>query len=383
MRPHYILNGFGLLLCSSFFDSLRGPLLPLLSQELTLSYEQVSLFLVAGYLSAMVLGRALIPLIERFTLHRVTPVLCLMAPVTAVYCYRVQGLETLIGLGVLVACLSALVGSVANLFVLKGTDPIYRARFFGLLHAMYGLGSQIAPLSLGLVLAEGWEWRSLFVIGMFPVLALGTWIQFGLPAEKREVHTDVTRPRAFTWFSIQGMLVTAFAIYVAAEVGTSMWMVAYLVEVRHLTVAEATPYATGFFFVLTASRFGCFLVRRDQTESFLIVGGLCVGLAAFVIGLSGHSFFFPLAGLVGPYFPLVLARMSRYLPREAPSLTLRILIVAQGTLAACHFGLGYLATHFGVGFAYQVPAVAFFFAIACILFYLNAERRLPTAAAVC
>lgn len=383
MRPRYILTGFALLLCASFFDSLRGPLLPLFSHELALPYEKVSLFLVAGYLSAMVLGRALIPLIERFTLHRVTPLLCLMAPVTAAYCYQVRGLETLIGFGVLVACLSALVGSVANLFVLKGTDPIYRARFFGLLHAMYGLGSQIAPLALGLVLAEGRAWRSLFVVGMFPVLALGAWIQFGLPKEMRTVHTDATRPRPFAWFSIQGLLVLAFAIYVAAEVGTSMWMVAYLVEVRHLTVAEATPYATGFFFVLTASRFACFWVRRDQTESYLIVGGLCAGLAAFAMGLGGHSLFFPLAGLVGPYFPLVLARMSRYLPREAPSLTLRILIVAQGTLAVCHFGLGYLATHFGVGFAYQVPAAAFGLAIACILLYLNVERRLPTAATVC
>ena len=59
-----------------------------------------------------------------------------------------------------------------------------------------------------------------------------------------------------------------------------------------------------------------------------------------------------MVGLVGPYFPLVLARMSRLLPREAPSLTLRTLIIAQGTLAACHLGMGYLATTFGMAVAY-------------------------------
>src|SRR4051794_33929176 len=61
MKPSFIITGLALLLCASFFDSLRGPLLPLFSRDLGLPYDRVSLFLVAGYLSAMAFGRLLIP----------------------------------------------------------------------------------------------------------------------------------------------------------------------------------------------------------------------------------------------------------------------------------------------------------------------------------
>ncbi len=376
MRFAFIFTGLGLLLCSSFFDSLRGPLLPLLSHELNLPYEKVSLFLVMGYLAAMAFGRVLIPVVERFSYRRVAALLCLLAPLTAAYAFLVGGLGSLIAFGILVAVTSSSIGSVANLFVLHGTDAPYRARFYGLLHAMFGLGSQAAPFFVGLLLARGMDWRWLFVIGSLPILLLGAWTQLGLPNESTAPEPDAPRPRPFRWISLQGLLVLAFALYVAAEVLGSIWLVAYLVEVRGFTVADAAPYATGFFVVMTATRFACYAVRDDQVEKFLIVGGLGVGLVSFIVGLSGYPLAFSLVGLVGPYFPLVLARMSRLLPREAPSLTMRTLIVAQGTLAACHFGMGYLATTFGMAMAYQAPVVAYGLALAAILAFLRVEHRL-------
>lgn len=376
MRFAFILTGLGLLLGASFFDSMRGPLLPVVSHELGLSYEQVSLFLVAGYLSAMAFGRALIPLTERFSFRTVAALVCLVAPVTAAFAYFVHGLGSLIAFGILVAVCSTSVGSLANLFVLHGTDLPYRSRFFGLLHAMFGLGSQAAPLAVGFAMARGWDWRALFVCGAIPISLLGVWSQLGLPAEEKEVHTEESRPRPFSWFSLQGILIIAFALYVAAEVLGSMWMVAYLVEVRHFTVEQAAPYATGFFIVMTLTRFGCFAVRSDRVELVLIIGSLCIGLVCFILGLSGHEWAFPLAGLVGPYFPMVLARMSRYMPREAAGLTLRTLLTAQGTLAVCHFGMGWFATTYGLSVAYCAPAVAYALALSVFVIYWRGERRL-------
>jgi MFS transporter, FHS family, glucose/mannose:H+ symporter len=376
MRFAFIFTGLGLLLCSSFFDSLRGPLLPVLSQELNLPYEKVSLFLVMGYLAAMAFGRVLISLVERFSYRRIGALLCLLAPLTAAFSFLVGGLGTLITFGILVAVTSSSIGSVANLFVLHGTDAPFRARFYGLLHAMFGLGSQAAPFFVGILLAHGWDWRWLFLLGSLPILLLGAWTQLGLPAEKVTDEVAPARPPAFRWISLQGLLVLAFALYVAAEVLGSIWLVAYLVEVRGFTVANAAPYATGFFVVMTATRFACYAVRNDRVEKFLIVGGLGVGLVSFVVGLSGYPLAFSLVGLVGPYFPLVLARMSRLLPAQAPSLTLRTLIVAQGTLAVCHFGMGYLATTFGMALAYQAPVVAYSLALLAIVTFLRVEHRL-------
>ncbi len=374
MRLNFIIAGMGLLLISAFIDSSRGPLLPVLSHELGLAYEQVSWFLVVGYLSSMTLGRMLIPLVDRYGVKRVCLVLCGLVPLTALFAQVVSGLGTLIVFGALVACSSASIGALSNLFVLNGTDPAYRARFYGLLHAMYGLGSQLAPIVIGVFLARAWQWQGLFVLVCFPVLIV-MWIVFRLPGHVREHHPNAVLPARFRWISIQGLLVVAFGIYVGAEVLGSMWMTTYLVEVRQFTVEDATPYATGFFLSMTLTRLACFLVREDAQERRIIWGCLLMGLAAFLLGLFVHPVGFALTGLVGPFFPLVLARMSRYFPKEAPALTLRILLIVQGALAICHFGMGWIATHFGVAVAYQVPAFAYVVALASISLYFRQERR--------
>jgi fucose permease len=372
VRYSFIFAGFGLLLCSSFLDSLRGPLLPVLSAELSMDYEQVSLFLVGGYLSAMAFGRFVVFLIGRFSFQKVAARLSLLAPLTALLAYQVQGLTTLIVFGALVACTSASVGSTANLFILSGTESAYRARFYGLLHAMYGLGSQAAPWALGACMAAGRDWRELVVIIAVPFLALGAWVQWGLPVEKAPSE-ETAAPIAFRWVSLQGLLVVAFCAYVAGEVLCSMWLVAFLVEIQSLSIEAATPYATGFFIVLMLSRLGLFWVKSAALEKALIRLSLLVGLVGFVLGLNGWAFGFALTGCIGPYFPLVLARISRVMPREAPGLTLRILIAVQGTLAACHFGMGAMAKEWGLAAAYRAPVFALSLAILLMAFYFRLE----------
>lgn len=376
MRLGLILTGFGLLLVAAFFDNLRGPLLPLFSHRLNLSYEEVSLFLVVGYLTAACCGAQLLPLIKRFSIQKITAVVCLLAPLTALVSYQVSGLVSLVIFGVLIACTSTMMGSMANLFVLEGTDPPYRARFYGLLHAMYGMGSQVAPLALGLTLSRGWDWKSLFVVATLPALLLGTLSFFTprAPAQEAAIEAELEKP--FAWFSIQGLIVAAFCIYVAGEVLSSMWMVTYLVEVRKFTLAEATPYAAGFFVVMTLSRLACYWVRNDRVEAWAIFGGLVAGAVSFGLGLAGFSVAFAFVGLIGPYFPLVLARLSRYMPREAPALTVRVMFMLQATLAVCHLATGYLCTTVGVEIAYWIPGVALLLAIGAIAIYFRAEKRL-------
>jgi MFS family permease len=370
----FILTGFGLLLCSSFLDSLRGPLLPVLGRELGLNYEEVSLFLVVGYLAAMGFGRLIVALIDRYPFHKVAAALCLLAPVTAVFSFYVAGLGSLVLLGMLVACTSASVGSTANLFILEGTEPLYRSRFYGLLHSMYGLGSQAAPLALGFCLSGSVDWRWLLVAIAVPILLLGAWMQWGLKGVAVKPH-ESQAPRPFRWASVQGLLILAFSSYVAAEVLCSMWMVAYLVEVQGYGVEKATPYATGFFVVMMLTRLGCYWLQSEKIEAWIIRLCLPFGLGAFVLGLSGWPMGFALVGLIGPYFPLVLARISRVMPLEAPGLTLRILIVVQGVLAACHFGVGTLASTWGVAVAYRTPVFAFASAIALMHFYFRWESQ--------
>ncbi|MBY0371625.1 MFS transporter [bacterium] len=375
MQFPLVFTGLGLMLIASFFDSLRGPLLPLISHELGLSYERVSLFLVVGYISAVIFGRSLIPLIEKWGVRRLAMTLCGLGPVAALAALGVGGLPSLLVLGVLVGCLSSAIGAVANLFVLDGTTPQKRGRFYSFLHTMYGLGSQAAPLILGIALAYSINWRWLYVAAAVPLAGMAGWIYWGLPKRIAAPPEAEQKPMPFRWFSIQGLLVACFALYVGSEVMTSMWMVAYLVEAHGMTVEHATPYATGFFVCMTLSRLACMLVQEDATERAVILVGLLAALGSLAAGFAGFIWALPLAGLVGPFFPLILARLTRYFPREAPTLTFRVLLGGQATVAACHFGVGWLATNIGATAAYAVAPIGFVMVLGLTLSYFAREKR--------
>jgi MFS family permease len=320
-------------------------------------------------------GAQLIPLVRRFPLPKLAAGLCFFAPLAAFFSYQVRGLPSLLVLGALMACASTAMGSLSNLFILHGTDAPFRARFYGILHAMYGFGSQLAPIALGLAVERNWDWQCLLVFASVPAVVLAFWSATQLPTPPPTPSSE-TQEQPFHWFSIQGLVVTSFCVYVAGEVLTSMWLVTFLVEVRGLSFAAATPYAAGFFVVVSLSRLACFWVRTDHVEAWVIRGCLLVASVCFFLGMAGFSAAFSFVGLIGPYFPLVLARVSRYLPREAPALTLRVMFMLQATLAVCHFATGYLCTTVGVRFAYFLPGVALVLAAVAIGFYFRAERRL-------
>lgn len=370
-----IFTGLGLMLTASFFDSVRGPLLPLLGHELGLSYEAVSWFLVVGYVSAVAFGRTLIPLVDSWGVRRLAATLCLLGPVVALAARGVSGFASLLVLGALIGCLSSAVGAVANLFILEGTSLRHRGRIYAFLHTMYGLGSQAAPLVLGIALTRGLNWRSLFAIACVPLLAMAAWVVWGLGPPKKEEHLERPKPAPFRFRSIQGLLVCCFAVYVGAEVMTSMWMVAYLVEVDRMTVAQGSFYATGFFLCMTLSRFACMLVEKDSTERVVILLGIVAALMSLAGAWTDARWPLMTAGLVGPFFPLILARLTRYFPAEAPSLTFRVLLGGQATVAVSHLGVGWLATHTSVRIAYTVPFVGFVLVAILTTAYFIQEKR--------
>jgi fucose permease len=367
-----IALGFLFLVFSAYIDNLRGILLPVFSDVFSLSHQQNSTFLVLGNFASVLFTLSLLFLTRRLTDKTICIGLCVTGILTLIYAHWVTGFASLLILSILFGGLISLFGSMANLNVIRGSTLQDRAKFFCGLHTMYGLGSLCAPEVAKRLLAGGYSW-SYTVLAILPLAVLLLFGTFGMPR-----HAIETKPvkKAGSIHKMQILILGIFAIYVAGEVMTSMWMASYLVESVHLTVVDAAPYLSGFFLIMAITRILCFFSMKPQLEIFILIFSLVGAIVFFGVGYSGSIWAFPLVGLLGPFFPLFLARLGKTFPDSVRSLTLWILASNQLTQACFHFVVGGLADRLGIRTAYGLPFILLAGCFGLLLWYLRLVRNL-------
>jgi fucose permease len=389
LNSAYILTGFGLLLCGAFVDSSRSPLLPVLSKTFGVNYQQVSLFLVVGYFTSVLFTSMLIPLTRRIGARRTGLLACGVSAFMGLFAQFVHTFPMALVLGVIVACSASCLGAMSNVFVIKGSDLSQRGRFFSGLHTMYGLGAQAAPIVAAWTLSH-FSWNTVFTVAAIPPVLLGLFIFLKVPAEEPRTEPAKSMEKqavpqpvepAFRWFSIGGLVVLISAFYVAGEVLASNWMITYLVESRGFTVEQAAPYLSGYFWCIAITRALCFLVHSSKVEKVLMWGSMLCSLIFFCVGLLGFPICFALAGLLGPFFPLMLARMTRAIPEQAESVSIRVMAGMQLTLAVCNLSAGALIDRIGAERTYVLPALfmAATIALTAILLRYRTTGHSPAA----
>ena len=141
-----------------------------------------------------------------------------------------------------------------------------------------------------------------------------------------------------------------------------------------MTVEAAAPYVSGFFIFMAVSRTLTFFVRKPILQTLLMTGCLGVALAAFCIGLSGQLWALPALGLLGPFYPLFMARLTRAFPSTWQKMTLWSIISMQVALLGSHWLIGEAVTRYGASVAFTFPAIMIFATLLLTLLYLKCER---------
>ncbi len=371
MRWRPLFFGVLLMLLASYLDNLRGPLMPVLTRVLHLSYTQVSWFLVAGFVAAIAFTFGMRALTGRHSDRKVTAVVLVTSIVSVAFSAVVSGLGGLVALGALLGGGISGLGSVANLLVLESASDHHKARLMCFLHSMYGLGSLLAPAMLGLSMGEGDRWQ-VPLLGVLPILGL---LLLGSGALGKQVHgEEKARVRPLT--GLQWLAVFVVAAYVAGEVLISTWMVPYLVEAKGLALGEATSYASYFFLMMGVSRLLGVALLRPRWEVGFLFGGLVVAMGFFLLGRTGPLWALSLAGVFGPFFPVFFARLGKAFPGEERSVILMVIAVMQLTLALLHLLVGRLTDVVGIGTAYWLPLGFLLIALVGLVIYTGRERAL-------
>ncbi len=377
MKKKLVIFGFTLLFFSSYLDNVRGPLLPILTKVLGLGYQESSVLLIAGSLGGLLFTLLLIPYLNHVKLRTAVFSVFVFGAIALGSSRFVASLPTLALFAFLLGATISVFGSMANILVVKGTKPESRASVFCLLHMMYGLGSLMGPTVTALLLQENAMWGRPLLCGI-PVIILGFFTTPWILKKEQGEQEEVPQSAALTVFEV--FVLVMFGLYVAGEVMISMWLSTYLMERWHFTVQGAAPYVAGFFVVMSATRaitfFGIAKNPSRERENFLLVSCLVLAVIFFVLGLQGYLWAFSLSGILGPFFPVFLARMSIVFPKKSRVILLWALGSNALGLMVCHLAMGTMADKWGVRIAYLFPGVLLTSAIALLFLYFAQEKKL-------
>ncbi len=370
MKPRYVASAVIAMSVASYLDNVRGPLLPLLSQRLNLPYSQASWFFGMGNLASVVGLFSLIRLSGRITDRALSFLLVIMGSAAVAALYFVTSFPKFIAVAGLWGVSISLLGALGNMLLIQGTSHEERGRYFCGLHMMYGLASLVAPFVVAETVRFEYRFETAALV-MIPFLLFLAVIGAGLT---KNADTQ-NAPTAHRLSQTQIWILILFASYVAGEVLISTWMVTYLVDFKHYSMGSAAAVLSWFFLAMGLSRGVCFFKLPPRWETWLMGFSILVALAGSLMGRYVWPPALVIAGLVGPLFPLMMARSSRVFPEQSRSLTLWILGSIQLTLMASQWLMGRVADRFGLETAYLLPNGFLLVSAVALVVYLRLEKK--------
>ena len=310
------LAGFYAFFVFGFTDNIKGPVLPALLQDLQINYAIAGTILMSIYIGFMIASLGTGLLADAIGQKKV---LVLAGVSLAIGVIGLTVFSSALILTVFMIIMGFGLGSLelgcnALIVVLHPTD---KGRYLNLMAVLHGLGSMLAPLYAGWMLAAGNTWRAVY---RWDLILIGVLIVYfslsSFPKNQNEESEKINFRHIGKIATSPTMLLYYFAqmIYVSVELGIASWMVEYLQKVHGQNVNQSTMALSIFFGLIMIGRLiGSFVVEKigylKSVLSAALAASLC--LAFSLLGPSQFSFLLPLSGLfLSIIFPTITASVS-------------------------------------------------------------------------
>lgn len=341
-------------------------------KDLGLDLVDVGVFLGLGHLGAILASMSMIRFQMLFQDRTILLGSFLLGVMVGLWAYCVSGRSEFwilaFGSGFVITSM----GIICNILVVSGSTKKNLGKILSGLHGMYGVGSFLGTFLVSDFLSRALPWWTAFLLaGALSLFMVVTTFTF-FPNESRHTHERDRNAGRFRPAHL--VVIAAFAVYVGAEISVSMWMSPFLIGFKGLDPDQAAYYASLYFLVMSGSRILCAFISSPRTESILAIGCLLISVAVFFYAYFVDFRFFPLTGLLGPFYPLLYSMMSRTF-----SFSWRILasLVNLGThvfLGIINLSLGDIGKRFGVEIAYLSGPILTILAIVLLGFFLYKRR---------
>lgn len=187
--------------------------------------------------------------------------------------------------------------------------------FLNLMAVLHGLGSMIAPLVAGWLLSLAVSWRTIYRWDLLLIAAfILVFIFLRFPRNEEKASLDFRQVSRVAFKGRLPWFYAAIGFYVAAEIGTSSWLVTFLQRDRGLDVTASSQALSLFFAMLMLGRLlGGFVVQRvGYLRSLLIASiGAVISLTLGLFGPPSLSLLLPLTGFFFSItFPTITAAVA-------------------------------------------------------------------------
>ena len=318
-----------------FIDNIKGPTIPALLADLNFSYAQGGTIVFGAYIGFLIATLLTGPLSDIAGKKAVIFVCCISFFV-GISAYT--GLNTFWPLTIAMTAIGFGLGAIevgGNLIIVD----IYhqnKGKYLNLLAFFHGLGSMVAPLYAGRLLAAQRSWRQVYQFSLplvFALLLYFLFMKYPRTASSESNSLDLKKIGKSVFTAEMLVFYIAIALYVGAEIGIGAWVVDFLQKAKSQSVMRSSLYLSLFFGGITLGRFvGSFLVGKIGYLKILfltsVAAAICLAIGTF--GPPALAFFIPLAGLFfSIVFPTTTAAVSE-LHRENVGTILGILFAFAG-----------------------------------------------------
>jgi fucose permease len=319
---------------------------------------------------------ALFPLLNRYN-EKVISWTCLaLTSLAIIYSVFINYYVELLVFAAAIGVCNSLLGTMSNVVVMAHSSAANLSRNLALLHVMYGLGSMMGTVITGQIIGVGLPWF-LALLGLVPFIGILAWKSHLMPDAVLESNQQRQQPihlQTKHW-----LVIAVFTSYVVGEVLTSMWMTTYLVEADDMTIAEASWYGSAFFVCIAASRFLMIFERFHRRPKRVLTTCILLGTTFSILGVSGWRFCLPLVGILGPFFPMMLARAGSLYTDRYRTITIYIFVTMQVTLMTMHFLIGHFSEEIAISQSYLLAPYALVITLILLFIHFRISSKVESS----
>ena len=344
--------------------SAYGPLLELLARRF-----DVSLAVAGGVLSAHFVGALVGVLVSMRVLQRVSSRRFMLGSLACLGlgCFGVALAPTWPAFLAAVLVIGVGFGALdlgCNQLVAH-SEGTRRTAVLNGLNGLFGIGAVAGPI-LASTIGRG---HMSLLYGSAAVVAFALWPLVAGISGRLPFTSERTPGRSFT---LLGIFMVAFALYVGVETGTGGWMPSHLESVGLQPLAAAT-LTSGFWLALAAGRAIVTLVPAHLPESVIVIAGTALAALALLTALVpvAAPVAYIVVGLaIAPIWPTGIVWLAKLRPGDARA-TSWLFPASMVGGAVIPGGIGALIARFGIGWA---PAVLSLVAMGCLVSFSVASR---------
>jgi len=326
-RNYYLLLiiVFGGFLVFGFSENIKGPAIPKMQADFSLSEMQIGLLLALNSLGYLLACSFTGFLTKRFGIRFSSLLAFGSMALAGVFIYISASYRTLsasyflmyIGNGVLEIALGVLAARVFT----KNTGMM-----MNLSHFFYGLSSTAAPIFATALMGAKFSNKEIGWHGMYLIILSLSLLPFIIALFTKFPGDDIKEEERMPFKEYikdpsAWLIVIILSFGVISELSVGGWLVNFLEKTYYWNVNTASKLLSAFFLTFTLSRLllGPLTDKIGFVKSLIIFSGVSgiLTLAGIFIGENG-SFLFALAGAgIAPIYPTTMAFLAKRYPKDS------------------------------------------------------------------